>query len=182
VLVTVSVLMLAAAAGLGAAALLRSGPQTWRSTSAVQVVPPSSSGGNGLGLALTRAAAHVSYATRTVRDAAGVPGDDVRGDLAGTVAGDRVVITARAGGSSQAELLARTAAEELQQWFAQDQLQEAVVPGERFTTAPAQGPTDAELTEPSSQRLAIAAGVAAGVVLLVALLLRGRARRRARRG
>jgi hypothetical protein len=178
VLVTLTVLLLAAAAALGAAGLVRSEYQTWRSTSAVRVqgatVQPTASD-------LTRFAVHVAYSTDSVRAAAAVPPDDVRDDLAGkAVAPDQVVITASARGSEQAEQLAQSGAEALQVWITEDQLKQAVTPEARLDAAIVRPPTKAELSLETQRLMAGAAGLAAGVVLLLALLVHRRVRRRAR--
>jgi hypothetical protein len=184
-LVVLSVLMLAAAAGLGAAVLLRSRPHTWTSTSAVRVLPgpaptidpPAAA----ISSAMTRGAVHVAYSTALVRDTARIPARDLRGDLSGkAVAPDQVVITARARDAAQAEQLAQIAAEALQQWIGQDQQQRAATPGDRLDSVISRAATNAELTDPSRTRIATAAGVAAAVVLLLALLVRRLVRRRSR--
>jgi len=174
VLVFVTVLLLAGAAGLGAAALVESGSQSWRSSAAVRLLPgeaPTVDPGAAVKAGQTGYAARVPVTTSAVAGKAAVPSGDVRGDLEAAAYGeDEVLVTARAAHGWEAERLAAAATDALVASIALDQERVAEHPGDRLMPLIAQAPTAAEQTSPSDLRAGLAGGLAGAGVLLLALL------------
>jgi hypothetical protein len=179
-LVTLTVLLLAAAAGMGGAALVENGAETWRSTLSVRLVPGAATTGTStLVAAQTRYAEKLPTFTSQVATVAGVPTADVRHDLAADRVGtDQLRVVAQARTSTQAESLAIRAASSLVKIVPEDQAATVANPADRVTALVSGYVTRAERTRPSDVLALVVGGAAALAVLLLAgslaLLARGR--------
>lgn len=176
-LMILTVVLLAAAVGMGAAAGVLSGTETWESTAAVRVGP--SQGGtpvSGLDDYRYRAAG----LTTDARGVAGVPEEDVRADLAATVEGAEIRVTAAAAHADQAELLAATGAERLVSLITRDQQESVPLAADRLRAEVSAVASEADRTEPSVALAAGAGGLTAAGVLLLGLLVVLRPRKSAR--
>lgn len=179
-LVTLTVLLLAAAAGMGGAALVENGAETWRSTLTVRLVPGAATTGTStLAAAQSRYAEKLPTFTSQVATVAGVPTADVRHDLAADRLGtDQLRVVAQARTSTQAESLAIRAASSLVKIVPEDQAATVTNPADRVSALVSGYVTRAERTRPSDVLALVVGGAAALAVLLLAgslaLLARGR--------
>jgi hypothetical protein len=179
VLVRLTMVLLAAAAGLGAAAVVLNGTPTWKAEVAVQLRAPEAPTTDptvALSVALHRYAAAVPASTSSAESLTRVPAQDVRGELRGTTRGpDKVVVTAAAASSDAARALAVAGAQSLLDTVQKDQAQ--VRQGDRVVAVLADSGIRARRTEPTRARAVAAAGLAAGAVLVLGLLALLRPRR-----
>ena len=181
VLVALTVLLLAAAAGLGAAAAVESGPMTWEVAATVQLAPgdaPSQNPTDALAAGVARYRAKVTNRSFTALSAfrAGLPAGQVREQVtAGPGAKGELRLTARAATVASARALAAAAVQGLIETVTSDQQLAAPSRGDRLT-ASGTGPTGSAVrVAPRDRDAWLAGGLTAGAVLLftaVALLLR----------
>jgi hypothetical protein len=176
--IALTVLLLAAAAGLGVASVVMLGETTWTAEAAVRLAAPQAPTTDpvaALRSALDRYTAAVPTLTASSATVAGVPAADVRGDLGATTRGtDQVVVIAKAASSTEAQALATTAAQGLVTTVTEDQ--RTVRDGDRIGAAAGEVSTP-ERTSPSDARAAAGGGIAAGAVLVLGLLIGFRPRR-----
>jgi hypothetical protein len=173
VLLALTGLLLAAAAGLGAAAFVASGDETWSSTAAVRFLP---AGGAPADTAVKNYQTLLPDLTTDAAGVAGVPQDDVRKDLKGTRLGaDQLEVTARAADPAEAERLAGAGAERVVARVLEDE--KASAPADQLQAVVSDSAQPAEQTKPSRE-VELAAGLlAGGAVLLLALVVAVAARR-----
>jgi len=173
VLLRLTVLLLAAAAGLGAAAWVESGEKSFQASAAVRLVPgeaPTVDPAAALQEARTRYVAHPPISTPVVASSAGIPFDDVRSALKLTKAGKaEIVVTAEAADGAEAQYLAAVAVDSLLKAVAADQLPVAH-PGDRLSAVVSRSVSLPEKSSPSTARAGLAGGLASALVLMVALL------------
>ena len=163
-----TVLLLAAAVGMGAAAGVLAGTPTWESSAAVRLT--ASPGGTPVS-GLEGYRDQVAGLTTEVRGLAGVPEEDVREELTATVVGDdQLRVTVAAAHADQAELLAALGAERLAVHIRR---QEESVPlaADRLGVTVSSSAARADRTEPSTALAAGAGGLTAAGVLLLGLLV-----------
>jgi hypothetical protein len=174
VLLALTGLLLAAAAGLGAAAFVASGEETWSSTAAVRFLPP---GGAPADTAVEGYLALLPCLTTDAASAADVRQDDVRKDLKGTRLGaDQLEVTARAADPAEAERLAGAGAERVVARVLEDEESSSALPSDRLQAVISDSAQPADKTRPSRE-VELAAGLlAGGAVLLLALVLAVRSR------
>lgn len=169
VLLALTVLLLAAAVGMGAAAGVLSGTKTWTSSATVRLVPSES------GTAVSGAEAfrdQVPGLTSEASSVTGVPSEDIREDLAAELVGaDQVRVTARAAHADQSELLAAAGAQRLMSLVTREQRETVSLPADRISAVLSGGATLAERTSPSTAAAAVAGGLTGGGLLLLGLLL-----------
>ena len=182
--VALTVLLIAAAAGLGAAAAVESRPMTWEAVATVQLVAgdnPSPNRAGALAAGVARYEAKVANSSFTALSVfkAGLPAGQVREPVtAGPGAGGELRLTARAATVASARALAAAGAQGLVETVDSDQQLAAPSRGDRLhaTTTGAAG--SVVRVQPRDRDAALAGGLAAGAVLLVAavvvLLRRGR--------
>jgi hypothetical protein len=171
VLATLALLLLAAAAGLGVAAYVESGDETWRSTVAVQLYPgpvstidPDTALKNGVATYIAK----VPGLTLASAQQMGIPVDDVRGDLdASEIEPGVIGIAAQAAHSNQAALLAGAGATDLINLVKEQE--KTTVPNryDRLIPVVAASVTPPERTRPDDAVAALAGGLTALTVLLV---------------
>jgi len=171
VLAVLSVLLLAVAAGLGTAAYVLTGEQTWESRAAVRLVAgpaptvdPTTAVRNGV----DRYGDKVPGFTLTAATAMGVPQDDVRGSFeTANPEPDVIGIVVRASHRNQAVLLAGAAANELIKTVTQDEKTVAPSAADRLAAVVTGTATTPERTRPDDAVAGLAGGLAALAVLLV---------------
>jgi hypothetical protein len=171
--IRLTVLLLAGALGLGAAALVESGAKTWRSTMIVQLVPgpsPNSPVADELKSAQSLYVGKVPELTTDAALSAGVASEDVRQDLTAQPVGtDRIKLTAEAAYRDEAERLAGAAGTVLAAKVSTDQQESAVGAGDRMTLDIPAPATKAERIKPSDVLAVVAGGLLALSLLVLAL-------------
>lgn len=181
-LVTLTVLLLAAAVGMGAAALVEHGQETWRSTLTVRFVPGIAASGD-LSAQISKAqqayADQVPGLTSEVARTTGVPVGDVRHALSAKPLGkDQIEVSAEAARGPQAEAMVIRASYAVMTRVPKDQVATVASPAERVNALVSGYATRPERTRPDD-RLALVVGIAAGLAVLMlagtlALIARGR--------
>jgi len=176
-LAVVIVVLLAVAAGLGAAAVVKDRPATWQARSVVILHPgeaPSLNGADAVRAALTRYRKTVANSSFTAQSAlkSGMPDKEVRGTITARPTGDdALVLIASASSAEGAKALANAAGLTLVITVGSDQELVAPSPGDRLS-ATVNGPSPkATRTKPTDQDMLVAGLLAAGSVLLVGIVL-----------
>ena len=173
-LVALTVLLLAAAVGLGVAALVVNGPDTYRSDASVQLVSgpaPSANVLSSLAAGQRRYVDKVPSLTDDAAQAAGVPRDAVTSDLrAVSVGGSGIELRAEATDAAAAVRLADAGARVLVTYVKNDQVSVTPSQGDRLSADVLGSPTRAELVSPTTTRAALAGAAAGGSALLLLAL------------
>jgi hypothetical protein len=172
---TLVALLLAGAVGMGAAALVESGQETWRSSVTVRLTPgtaPSGDAAAAVTAGQRRYADKLPTLTTAIATAAGVPQGDVRRDLrVRSLGGDRLEVAADAASAAEAKALAVQVANTLVNGIPGDQAATVTNPGDRLGALLSDYPTTPERTRPSDVLAVVVGVVAATAVLLLALSL-----------
>jgi hypothetical protein len=180
--VALIVLLLAGAAGVGAAAAVESRPATWESTALVQLTPGAApSKTPDLSVAVVRYRGKVANSSFTALSAfkAGVTNSHVRDSIASrSVGGDELRLVAHGSTAQAASALAAAAAQNLVETVTSDQQLEAPAKGDRLRATVAALDGSAVRVQPTDRDAALAGALAAGAVLLISavgyLLRRGK--------
>lgn len=172
-LVVLAVLLLAAAAGLGAAALVEHRDSTYRAEVVVQLSPgpdPAGSVDDAIASGVTSYASKASSHAFTVTAAqrASVSTADVKGDIVGEAHGkNQVRLAVLAETATQARTLAVGAGDALVELVNEDQAVNEPSAGDRLSAAVQGEPAAAVKTAPDDSDAWIAGGLAAAAVLVL---------------
>ncbi len=171
--IALTVLLFASAVGMGAAALVLSGAETWQSSAAVRLLPgeaPTVAEEVALRAGQVRYAKQVPTLSLIVVEQAEIPEADRRGNLFTELRGaDQLVVSARAGQPFQAERFAAAAADLLVAALPGDQETAGVRQGDRLAAVVSESASPAERIRPSQVR-AIGLGALSGVTILLLAL------------
>ncbi|MFN2538558.1 MAG: hypothetical protein ABR549_10465 [Mycobacteriales bacterium] len=173
-LVMLAVLLLAAAAGLGAAAFVEHRDTSYRAVLVVQLTPgpdPAGSVEDAIAQGVTRYVSQASAPTFTETAArrADVAGSDVKGDVMAKQRGtDQVELEVRASTAAQAKTLAAGAGDALVELVNLDQVVSQPSAGDRLSAAVIGEPERIGKAAPKDRDAWIAGALAAGAVLVLA--------------
>ncbi len=180
-LLVLTVLLVAAAAGLAMAAVVENGTETWRSSLTVRIAagPATPNAAEAVATAQRQYAERLPGLTSSAAASTGVPGGDIRSDLKGQrVGSDQLRVVASAATPGEAQALAGSGASTVVDQLAQDQAGAVTDERERLSALASGYVTEAERTRPSDLVALLVGGAAALAVLLLAgclaLLVRGR--------
>jgi hypothetical protein len=173
ILLTLTVLLLAAAAGLGAAALVENRDATYNADVVVRLDPGNDPQGSieaavlaGMTRYLNQTGSHAF--TLTAAQRAGVSVADLRTDVRSSqIAARQIRLAVQASTSAGTQALANGAGDALVELVNLDQASNVASPGDRLSAAierPAKEPTK---TSPKDRDAYAAGGLAAGAVLLL---------------
>jgi hypothetical protein len=175
-LVALAVLLLAAAAGLGAAALVEHRDSAYRAEVVVQLSPGPDPAGSvdeavasGVSNYVSKASSHDFTLTAARR--AGVSTSAVQGDIVGKARGkNQVELDVLAETAAEARTLAVGAGDALSELVNEDQAVNEPSPGDRLSAAVQGDPAPSVKTAPDDSDAWIAGALAAGAVLVLSAL------------